>query len=204
MLTLLCSALYLSMIVIKRYRNRRLYHTGLKSFIVLQDLETMIRRDEDFRVIDSDSGKDITLSILTAIIGNRVQSWNDASGSKELLRAFIKAGGQKSMSLLKNTVLAGIGFASITKKKAEELVESLIKIGDLEKSDKKKAVMELLAKAEAGTKDAREKVGKFTKEVEKTVRKMSMAKKTDVEALSKKIDKLTRVVSSLEKKLAEK
>lgn len=204
MLTLLCSALYLSMIVIKRYRNRRLYHTGLKSFVVLQDLEAMIRRDEDFRVIDSDSGKDITLGILTAIIGNRVQSWHDASGSKELLRAFIKAGGQKSMSLLKNTVLAGIGFASITKKKAEELVESLIKIGELEKSDKKKAVMELLAKAEAGTKDAREKVGKFTKDIEKTVRKMSMAKKTDVEALSKKIDKLTRVVSNLEKKLAEK
>ena len=164
----------------------------------------MIRRDEEFKVIDSATGNDITLSVLTAIVSERAHTWRDAAGSRELLRAFIKAGGQKSMSILKNTVLAGIGFASLTKKKAEELIDALVKTGELEKSEKKKAVMELLAKAEASTKDAREKVGKFGKEVESVVKKMAMAKKTDVDALSKKIDKLTRAVAKLEKKLAAK
>ncbi len=189
------------MIVIKRYRNRRLYHTSLKSFIVLSDLEEMIRRDERFKVMDTATGKDITLSVLTAIISEQVGGWRDAAGSKELLRAFIKAGGNKSMSILKNTVLAGIGFASLTRKKAEELTDYLIKSGELTKSEKKKAIMELMAKVEAGTKDAKTKVARITTDVEKALKKISMAKRTDVEALSKKIDKLTRTVGKLEKKL---
>ncbi len=192
------------MIIVKRYRNRRLYDTDRKSFIVLSDIAAMVRRDEDFKVIDSASNRDVTLSVLSAILSDQVQNWRDVSDSKELLRAFIKAGGQKSMSILKNTVLAGIGFASLTKKKAEELIETLVKSGELTQSEKKKAVMELLAKAEASTREAREKVSNFGREVEKVVQKLAMAKKTDVEALSKKIDKLTRAVAKLEKKLEEK
>ena len=116
------------------------------------------------------------------------------------------------MSILKNTVLAGIGFASITKKKAEELVDSLIKTGELSKSEKKEAVMELLAKVESSgkdatsrlTKEAKETGAKWGKEIEKTLEKIRPAKKTDIDTLAKKIDKLSRKVASLEKKLGEK
>jgi polyhydroxyalkanoate synthesis repressor PhaR len=186
------------MIVIKRYRNRRLYHTGLKSFIVLSDLEAMVRRDEQFMVLDTASGKDITLSVLTGVLNDRVHSWKDVADSTEVLRAVIKIGGRKSMSILKNTVLAGIGFASLTKQKAEELIESLIKTGELSKSEKKEAVLELLSKAETTAKDAK---GKISKELEKGMKNLSMARKTDIDALSKKIDKLTRALSEMEKKL---
>ena len=102
------------------------------------------------------------------------------------------------MSILKNTVLAGIGFAELTKKKAEELIDTLIKTGDLSKSQKKEAVLELLAKAETKTRETTSKVGK---EIEKAVKSVSITKKSDIEALSKKIDKLNRKISDLEKKL---
>lgn len=116
------------------------------------------------------------------------------------------------MSILKNTVLAGIGFASMTKKKAEELIDSMVKSGELNKSEKKEAVMELLSKVETSgkeattkfTKEAKDAGARLGKEIEKTLVKIRPAKKTDIDVLAKKIDKLAKKVTSLEKKLDEK
>ncbi len=186
------------MITIKRYRNRRLYHTEDKSFIVLADLERMIKRGERFRVIDQATGKDITVSMLTATLSERVHGWRDVAGTQEILRAVITVGGEKSMGILKDTVLAGIGFVELTRKKAEELVDSLIKSGELSKSQKKEAMLELLSKAEAKTKET---TGKITREVDKAIKSFTITKKSEIEALSKKIDSLSRKLNSLEKKV---
>lgn len=199
------------MTTIKRYRNRRLYHTGLKSFIVLSDLEQMIRRGEDFVVVDTATGRDITLSMLTAVISEGVHDWKDVAASREILRAVINLGGRKSMSILKNTVLAGIGFANLTRKKAEELIDAMIKSGELTKSEKKEAVLELLSKVEKSgkeastkiTKEAKEAGSRLSKEFEKTMQKIRPAKKTDIDSLSKKIDKLAKQMGELQKKLGE-
>jgi len=186
------------MITIKRYRNRRLYHTGEKSFLVLADLEQMVKRGERFRVVDQATGNDITLSILTAVLSERVHRWKDVAATQEVLRAVITAGGEKSMGILKDTVLAGIGFIELTKKKAEELVDSLIKSGELSKSEKKEAMLELLSRAEAKTKAT---TGKITREVDKAIKNFTITKKSEIESLSKKIDRLSRKLTSLEKKV---
>ena len=55
-------------IVIKKYANRRLYNTGTSSYVTLEDLAEMVRKDEDFVVNDAKSGADITHSVLTQII----------------------------------------------------------------------------------------------------------------------------------------
>lgn len=54
--------------VIKKYANRRLYHTGTSSYVTLEDLGTMVRNGEDFIVYDAKSGEEITRSVLTQII----------------------------------------------------------------------------------------------------------------------------------------
>lgn len=55
-------------IVIKKYANRRLYNTGTSTYVTLDDLAEMVKRDEDFVVQDAKSGDDITHSVLTQII----------------------------------------------------------------------------------------------------------------------------------------
>ncbi|RLQ88745.1 polyhydroxyalkanoate synthesis repressor PhaR [Notoacmeibacter ruber] len=55
-------------IVIKKYANRRLYNTGTSTYVTLEDLSNMVKRDEDFVVQDAKSGDDITHSVLTQII----------------------------------------------------------------------------------------------------------------------------------------
>ena len=53
---------------IKKYANRRLYHTGTSTYVTLEDLAVMVRGGEDFVVVDAKSGEDITRSVLTQII----------------------------------------------------------------------------------------------------------------------------------------
>src|SRR3954452_24789757 len=53
--------------VIKKYANRRLYHTGTSTYVTLEDLATMVQNGEDFVVYDARSGDDIPHSVLTQI-----------------------------------------------------------------------------------------------------------------------------------------
>lgn len=54
--------------VIKKYANRRLYHTGTSTYVTLEDLAVMVKKGEDFVVSDAKSGEDLTRSVLTQII----------------------------------------------------------------------------------------------------------------------------------------
>jgi polyhydroxyalkanoate synthesis repressor PhaR len=54
--------------VIKKYANRRLYHTGTSTYVTLDDLAVMVKKGEDFAVSDAKTGEDITRSVLTQII----------------------------------------------------------------------------------------------------------------------------------------
>ncbi len=55
-------------VTIKKYANRRLYNTGTSTYVTLDDLAVMVKKGEDFTVLDAKSGDDITHSVLTQII----------------------------------------------------------------------------------------------------------------------------------------
>ena len=55
-------------VIIRKYANRRLYHTGTSTYVTLDDLARMVRDKENFIVEDAKSGEDLTHSILTQII----------------------------------------------------------------------------------------------------------------------------------------
>jgi polyhydroxyalkanoate synthesis repressor PhaR len=54
--------------VIKKYANRRLYHTGTSTYVTLDDLSVMVKKGEEFVVQDAKTGEDLTRSVLTQII----------------------------------------------------------------------------------------------------------------------------------------
>lgn len=55
-------------ITIKKYANRRLYNTGTSTYVTLEDLAAMVKRGEDFQVVDAKTNDDITHQVLTQII----------------------------------------------------------------------------------------------------------------------------------------
>lgn len=191
--------------LIKRYRNRRLYDIEASRTITQAELAEMIKAGEDVKIIASDTRKDITLQVLGRVLLQEMHRWRDVGESKELFREIISKGGNRSMSILKNTVLASIGIIQVTKTTAEKIVDDLIKKGELAKSDRKKAVMELVEKAEKSTSSFREKVaketGKVQESVKNAVKELKLVKQADLKKIENKIDKLARAVEALEKKL---
>jgi len=193
--------------IIKRYKNRRLYDCEEKKFITHDDLRSIIKTEEPFRIFDSRGGKDITLAVLGRLLTDDLKSWQEVRNSRHMLVEVINQGGKKSMSILKNTFLASIGIYNLTKKKAEEVIDMLIKTGDVSKSERKEAVLELLDRAEASTIRMKDKVVKESGTVQKEISKLAAKVKqatdklpqkkmmAEIEKLNKKVDKLTKALN---------
>jgi polyhydroxyalkanoate synthesis repressor PhaR len=55
-------------ILIKKYGNRRLYDTGDSRYVTLDELAAKIRSGADLRVVDAQTGEDLTQATLTQIV----------------------------------------------------------------------------------------------------------------------------------------
>ncbi len=184
---------------IRRYPNRLLYDTTVSRFVTGEDLRAYIRAGDSFAVVDSRSGEDQTAAVLAQLFVDEITQKPNKRSVIETLRGFIALGGELDMDILKKTVLASIGVFEITKSKAEEIVDTLIKQGEVAKSKRSEAILELLDKAESSTKDFKERV---SKDIETAIENMKVARKKDLEDLSKKVDDLAESVRRLAEKIS--
>ena len=102
--------------------------------------------------------------------------------------------------LIQKTVLAGLGAAVMTKGKVEGLVDELVQRGEITAEERPKLVRDLLARAEENEKELE---GKVNKAVESAIERLGIPTKADVNALSGKIDQLTKKVDKMEKTTAK-
>jgi polyhydroxyalkanoate synthesis repressor PhaR len=86
--------------VIKKYANRRLYHTGTSTYVTLEDLAGMVRQGEDFVVYDAKSGEEITRSVLTQIIFEQENKEGQNLLPVTFLRQLIRFYGDSLQSLV--------------------------------------------------------------------------------------------------------
>ncbi len=55
-------------VIVKKYSNRRLYDTTNKKYVTLEEISSLIRNGYEVRVIDSQSGADISKVVLIQVI----------------------------------------------------------------------------------------------------------------------------------------
>jgi polyhydroxyalkanoate synthesis repressor PhaR len=58
--------------LIKRYANRKLYDTGSGELTSMRRIEELVRAGVDIRVVDHDTGEDMTSEVLVGILGNSI------------------------------------------------------------------------------------------------------------------------------------
>ena len=75
--------------IIKKYPNRRVYDTHESKYIKVDDLRQMIIDDIDFQVIDTQSKKDVTRSVILQIILDQESETNPLF-TNENLKNFIR------------------------------------------------------------------------------------------------------------------
>ncbi len=100
------------------------------------------------------------------------------------------------IDLIKKAVLTGVGIASLTKDKIEDLANELVDKGKMSEQEGEKLVQEMLSRAD----ESRESMKSQTENlVKKTIAKMQLARIEDIEVLKAEIEKLREEISTLKK-----
>ena len=89
-------------VLIKRYANRKLYNTAISRYITLKGIAELIEQGEEVRVIDNETGEDITSIALSQILVD-----NERGGRavpRSLLSNLIQRSGDALYGALKRSV----------------------------------------------------------------------------------------------------
>ncbi len=78
------------MIQIKKYPNRRLYDTSQSKYINMDYILELIKKHQDFKIVDSKSGEDHTKSILMQIISEQESDDQQSLLTDTLLKQLIR------------------------------------------------------------------------------------------------------------------
>ena len=95
----------------------------------------------------------------------------------------------KFRDLVEKGTLIGLGALFMTKEKAQALVDELVKRGEARREEVKELVEKLASRGEREREELRKLV---REELQRTLSEIGLATKSDVEALSKKLDKLIK------------
>jgi polyhydroxyalkanoate synthesis repressor PhaR len=184
--------------IIKKYPNRKLYDTKEKKYVNLSEISRLIREGAEVKVIDNETKEDITSLILARIIVEQEKSKKIMLPSILSPLKILKTGGENMFRLGRKMFLGGLGIVSLTKERANEIAQELIKKGELSQSESKEFVVDLLDKAE---KEKNRLIEKIKPEIDKRLERMNFASKKYVDNLEKKIDDLGNKIDQLFQKI---
>lgn len=91
------------------------------------------------------------------------------------------------IDLVKKTLLTGVGVASLTKEKFEEIAKDFVEKGKMTEQEGKTFVDDLVTRSEESRAEFQKQV---ESRVQKVLEKMDLAKKSEVDALRLEIEKL--------------
>ena len=94
---------------IKKYPNRRIYDTHDSKYITINDVRDMVVNGIEFKVIDTQSKKDITRSILLQIIIDQ-ESESDPLFSTDNLQNFIRYYGENQQQGFSDFINQSLSF----------------------------------------------------------------------------------------------
>jgi polyhydroxyalkanoate synthesis regulator phasin len=103
------------------------------------------------------------------------------------------------MSILKRMMLMGVGAATLSKAKAEEIAEELVKRGEVAAGDKAKVIEEIQQRAHATAADIRKMIDEQVEAAGKKFRWID-----DLRKLQTTVEELNTRVSELEKTMKER
>ncbi|MGH3055589.1 MAG: polyhydroxyalkanoate synthesis regulator DNA-binding domain-containing protein, partial [Gaiellaceae bacterium] len=85
--------------LIKRYGNRKMYDTQASRYVTLDGVAELVRSGDDLRIIDNDSGADLTAVTFAQIIFEEEKRKNGLLGMPAL-RWIIQQGGEALQDLM--------------------------------------------------------------------------------------------------------
>jgi len=180
--------------IIKRYSNRKMYDSSTSKYVTLEDIAHLVRENEEIQVIDNETGDDITTITLSQIILEQERGKKELLPVPVLLREIIRKGEKSVMEFVKRSVLMGVGAIAITKEKAEEIADELVKNAKITKKQGRELVKDLMEKAE---KEKKALNSKIEGTIQKVMKRMNTPTKEEFRKLNQKVENLTKQIENL-------
>lgn len=170
-------------VLIKRYANRKLYNTESSRYITLKGISELVREGKDIRVIDNESGDDITPIILSQIlVDDQKQGRDQDEASGRVLSELIQRGGDALYDLVRRSV-------------------GDVQGGINEARDNLQKWMHNPPRPDVDTTEISRTVHAS---VERVLRVMDLPTRGDLEALNKNLERLSSALASFEQRLSDK
>lgn len=181
------------MALIKRYPNRKLYHTEAKQYITLDEIAKLIRAGDDVRVVDYASGDDLTTLTLTQIIFEQ-EKQNAGFIPHSILRGLVRAGG-KTRSAIQRTLANSMGFWNQIDEEIKRRVDLLVNRGELTAEEAVRFTKKLLSTQNIFEVD--EVPSPDLQEIEGMLVEIGVPTREEFQILLSKLDRLSELVDEI-------
>jgi polyhydroxyalkanoate synthesis repressor PhaR len=181
-------------IIIKRYQNRKLYNTQSKSYITLEDVEGLIKQGEEIKVIDNQTGNDITAVTLSQVIFE-IEKNRSGFIPRSLLLSLVQSGGNK-LEEIRNTIFFSLNLYHYYDVEIERRVNALIDAGEMTEAEGSEFLKKMLTVAQP-VHDLRLNV---EAKINEYLKNLQIPTESDIQMLIDKIDELSQRVDVLNAK----
>ena len=178
-------------ILIKRYANRKLYNTQTSRYITLKGIAELIDEGEEVRVIDNETGEDITNVALSQILVDSERSNTDVSQS--LLSQILGRGGDALYEALRKGVDdASEGLGEIQDRFRRMVAQRDDASGSSGREGDRRRLSDWIAYASP---DFERMVQNA---VERVFKLLDLPRRSDIEALNHNLERVADAVETLE------
>ena len=174
-------------VLIKRYANRKLYNTQTSRYITLKGIAELIDADEDVRVIDNETGEDITSVALSQILVDSEREGRRAS--RPLLSGLLQRGGDALYGALRR----GVDDASEGIGEIQRNVRRLVR----RREDEGGGIGEWISQGAPDIEHVLQNA------VERVFKLLDLPRRSDIEALNRNLDRVASAIEALERSRSE-
>ena len=169
-------------VLIKRYANRKLYNTESSRYITLKGLSELVRAGKDIRVIDNESGDEITPIVLSQILvdDQKQAREQDDAVSGRVLSELVQRGGDAIYGIMRRSMGDVQGGLNEARENLQRWMQNAPK-PEFDLSEISSAVHD---------------------SVERVLRVMDLPTRSDLEALNKNLERLSSALESFEARIA--
>jgi polyhydroxyalkanoate synthesis repressor PhaR len=176
--------------LIKRYGNRKLYDTQESRYVTLDAIASFVKQGEEVRVVDNDSGADLTAVTFAQIILEEERRQHSLL-PLPILRSVIQRG-EATLQDIASRVDRGMGAIGSIGEKAGKRVQELVGRG----APQGKALLEDLIATPQRRLEALQK--RIDEQVKKSVERV-----TSIPAVQKELSRIEKNIARLEERIGK-
>jgi polyhydroxyalkanoate synthesis repressor PhaR len=178
---------------IKRYSNRKLYDTEDKRYITLEQIAVLVRENQDIKVVDNQTGEDLTTVTLSQILLEQ-EKRKETSLPKSFFTNLIQRSTTHVMDFTKKNVLSWFDSSFASDQEVDANVDKMVQAGEVSQDEAKKLKDEIRSRTASFRKKVDEMVERRVQDV---LERLNIPTKNEVAKLNERLDEITKKFETL-------